>query len=194
MESDDNSHYLIYRALGISVEEGRKIDLFQNKGRFLYKYAGTFVEKATKACFLDAFPESKSVRIKNTVSTKPKTFEIDCLVDDLAIEIKWRDATTDGDHITKEHERVKAIKAAGYKPVRLMFFAPNRLGAQKVQRDLEKLYKTVGGEYHAGKAAWDYVKRYTNTDLFAIINDIADLSVALSEKQEEMWKIDEFGQ
>ncbi|MEY3881127.1 MAG: hypothetical protein RIQ94_1923, partial [Pseudomonadota bacterium] len=60
---DDVSHYLIYRVLGISFAEGQKIDLYQNKGRFLYKYAGSFLEQATKKCFEYAFPESGSLRI-----------------------------------------------------------------------------------------------------------------------------------
>ena len=31
MQDDDNSHYLIYRVLGISLEEGQNIDIYQNK-------------------------------------------------------------------------------------------------------------------------------------------------------------------
>ncbi len=61
---------------------------------------------ATKICFKHKFPESGSLRVPNTRGQRPKTFEIDCLVDTEAIEIKWRDATTDGDHITKEHTRI----------------------------------------------------------------------------------------
>ena len=122
MANDDNSHYLIYRVLGISDQEGRLIDIYQNKGRFLYKYAGSFLEEAAKACFLECFPESGSVRIPNTLGQRPQKFEIDCLVEERdAIEIKWRDATTDGDHITKEHTRMQCIKDAGYKPIRVMF-------------------------------------------------------------------------
>lgn len=34
MANDNKSHYLIYRVLGISFEEGENIDLYQNKGRF----------------------------------------------------------------------------------------------------------------------------------------------------------------
>ena len=45
METDDNSHYLLYRVLGISTSEGKKIDEYQNKRRFLYKYAGSFLEE-----------------------------------------------------------------------------------------------------------------------------------------------------
>ncbi len=41
MQADDVSHYLIYRVLGIAEAEGHLIDVYQNKGRFLYKYAGS---------------------------------------------------------------------------------------------------------------------------------------------------------
>jgi len=63
MESDDHSHYLIYQVLGVTDEEGRLIDIYQNKGRFLYKYAGSFLEEATKICFLRTFPDSGSLKI-----------------------------------------------------------------------------------------------------------------------------------
>ena len=123
MEADDNSYYLIYRVLGVTDEEGKLIDVYQNKGRFLYKYAGSFVEDAAKACFLAKYPDSGSIRVPNTIGQRPKTFEIDCLVENRdAIEIKWRDATTDGDHITKEHTRMQNVKNAGYKPIRVMFY------------------------------------------------------------------------
>ncbi|EJG73160.1 restriction endonuclease R.XbaI [Streptococcus pneumoniae 2082170] len=46
MANDNKSHYLIYRVLGISFEEGENIDLYQNKGRFLYKYAGSFFRRS----------------------------------------------------------------------------------------------------------------------------------------------------
>ena len=43
MKSDNNSHYFIYKVLGISEEEGTLVDEYQNKGRFLYNYAGSFL-------------------------------------------------------------------------------------------------------------------------------------------------------
>ena len=173
MEEDDKSHYLIYQVLGISDQEGRLIDLYQNKGRFLYKYAGSFLEEATKLCFLEAFPSSSTIKIPNTLGTRPKTFEIDCLEGNNAIEIKWRDATTDGDHITKEHTRIQVIKSAGYKPIRVMFFYPNRSQAIKIQNTLETLYNGIGGEYYCGDNAWKYVKDRTQIDLKQILEDIA---------------------
>lgn len=173
MGEDDVSHYLIYQVLGISNEEGHKIDVYQNKGRFLYKYAGSFLEEATKMCFKERFPDSGPVRVNNTRGTRPKTFEIDCLVDNDAIEIKWKDATTDGDHITKEHTRIQAIRDAGHKPIRVMFYYPNRAQAIRIQEALETLYGGVGGEYHHGEDAWNYVKRRTRVDLKAILERIA---------------------
>ena len=173
MEEDDKSHYLIYQVLGISDEEGKLIDLYQNKGRFLYKYAGSFLEEATKLCFLETFPDSATTKIPNTLGSRPKTFEIDCLEGNNAIEIKWRDATTDGDHITKEHTRIKVIKEAGYKPIRVMFYYPNRAQAIKIQNTLETLYNGIDGEYYYGDSAWEYVKDKTKVDLKQILEDIA---------------------
>lgn len=174
MEGDDLSHYLIYRVLGISEREGHLIDVYQNKGRFLYKYAGSFLEEATKLCFKEAFPDSGSLRIKNTRGQRPRTFEIDCLVGDDALEIKWKDATTDGDHITKEHTRIQVISDAGYTPIRVMFYYPNRAQAIRIQETLETLYKGVRGEYYFGDAAWSYVRDKTSIDLKAILEEIAN--------------------
>jgi len=174
MTADDRSHYLIYRVLGVSEAEGSKIDLYQNTGRFLYRHAGGFVEKATKLCFLAAFPKSGSVKIPNTRGQKPKTFEIDCLVGSVAHEIKWRDATTDGDHITKEHTRLKATIDAGYEPVRVMYFYPLRTQAIRIQQALEAVYAGSGGRYYWGDAAWDYIESETGVALKAFLEEIAD--------------------
>jgi len=174
MQGDDVSHYLIYRVLGVEETEGHLIDVYQNKGRFLYKYAGSFLEEATKLCFKEAFPDSGSLRIPNTRSQRPKTFEIDCLVDNDALEIKWKDATTDGDHITKEHTRIQVISEAGHIPIRVMFYYPNRAQAIRIQETLETLYQGIGGDYYYGEAAWEYVKTRTKIDLKAILEQIAD--------------------
>jgi hypothetical protein len=174
MLADDVSHYLIYRVLGISFYEGQQIDLYQNKGRFLYKYAGSFLEQATKKCFEYTFPESGSVRIPNTLGQRPKTFEIDCLVGNDALEIKWKDATTDGDHITKEHTRIRVIANAGYTPIRVMFYYPNRQQAMRIQQTLETLYQGIGGHYYYGDGAWAYVYEKTGVDLKAILEQIAN--------------------
>lgn len=173
MKADDRSHVLIYQVLGIGDQEGQLVDEYQNKGRFLYKYAGSFLEEAAKLCFLEKFPDSKAVRIPNNQGQRPATFEIDCLVVSKAIEIKWRDATTDGDHITKEHTRIRAIAAAGYTPVRVMFYYPNRSQAIKIQQTLETLYNGVNGHYYYGDAAWKYVKDQTGIDLFGILTKLA---------------------
>lgn len=173
MDEDDNSHYLIYQVLGIAEAEGTQIDVYQNKGRFLYKYAGSFLEEATKLCFKEKYPKSGAVKIANTRGTRPKTFEIDCLVGKDAIEIKWKDATTDGDHITKEHTRIQVIADAGFTPIRVMFYYPNRAQAIRIQETLETLYEGIGGKYYHADAAWDYVHKTTGIDLKAILEEIA---------------------
>lgn len=173
MEHDDRSHVLIYRVLGITEDEGKLIDVYQNKGRFLYKYAGSFLEEAAKLCFKKKFPESGSVRVPNTRGQRPKTFEVDCLVGGDALEIKWRDATTDGDHITKEHTRMQVIRDVGHKPIRVMFYYPNRDQAIRIQQTLESLYRSVHGEYHYGDAAWAYVQKRTDIDLLGILKELA---------------------
>jgi type II restriction enzyme len=175
MEADNNSHYLIYRVLGIATEKGKLIDEYQNMGRFLYKYAGSFLEEAAILCFEEKFPKTqRKLRIPNKLGSRPVTFEIDCLVGKDAYEIKWRDATTDGDHITKEHTRVKNIKNAGYKPIRIMFYYPNRTQAIRIQETLKTIYAGVNGKYYFGKGAWEIIKKKTGVDLLSILEKIAD--------------------
>jgi len=174
MENDDTSHYLIYRVLGVQEAEGHLIDVYQNKGRFLYNNAGKFLEKATTLCFKEAYPNSGSLKIPNTRGQRPKTFEIDCLVENDALEIKWKDATTDGDHITKEHTRIQVISDAGYVPIRVMFYYPNRTQSIRIQETLQTLYQGIGGEYYHGEAAWEYLRSRTKIDLKAILEEIAD--------------------
>jgi ApaLI-like restriction endonuclease len=178
MEDDDVSHYVLYQVLGIGVSEGKDIDIFQNKGRFLYKYAGSFLEEAARQCMIHKFPDAGPVALPNTIGQRPKNFGIDCLCPDgNAFEIKWRDATTDGDHITKEHTRMKVVADAGYKPMRVMFYYPNRDQAKRIQKTLETLYHGLGGEYHYGDGAWKFINDYTGVDLLAVINRIADEKV-----------------
>ncbi len=173
MKNDDNSHYLIYRVLGITTMEGQLIDRYQNTGRFLYKYTGSFLEEAATLCFKFRFPNGKKTKVANTLGSKPKTFEIDFLNGIDALEVKWRDATTDGDHITKEHTRVKVIKGHGFKPIRVMFYYPQRDQARRIQETLKTLYAGVDGEYYGGDEAWDFLIGYTGIDLKEILTEIA---------------------
>lgn len=174
MKADDNSHYLIYRVLGISNDAGSLIDAYQNTGRFLYKYAGSFLEEAASLCLFFSNSKGGKTTVENTEGKKPKTFEIDFLNDNDAVELKWRDATTDGDHITKEHTRVKAIKGHGYKPIRVMFYYPQREQAIRIQEALKTIYNGVNGEYYAGDDAWDYLTKVSGYDLKSILIEIAE--------------------
>lgn len=174
MKADDNSHYLIYRVLGITTTEGQLIDEYQNTGRFLYKYAGSFLEEAASLCLKFNNVEGGKFLVENNQSQRPKTFEIDFLDGNNAIEIKWRDATTDGDHITKEHTRVKSIESHGYVPIRVMFYYPQREQAIRIQATLETIYKGVKGQYYGGEEAWEFIKNYSGYDLKEILTKIAD--------------------
>lgn len=174
MKADDNSHYLIYRVLGIPHGEGVLIDEYQNTGRFLYKYAGSFLEEAATLCMFFSNSQGGKTLVKNTIGAKPKNFEIDFLNGLDAVELKWRDATTDGDHITKEHTRVQAIKSHGYKPIRVMFYYPQREQAIKIQETLKTIYAGIDGEYYAGDEAWDYLEKISGYDLKEILTEIAD--------------------
>jgi hypothetical protein len=173
MQSDDRSHYLIYQVLGIPDVEGELIDVYENKGRFLYKYAGAFLEEATFLCFKAKFPEAKPAQVENTLGLRPRRFGIDCLIGNDAVEIKWRDATTDGDHITKEHTRIKVIKDHGLTPIRVMFYYPNRGQAMRIQETIKAVYRGIGGECYIADDAWSYVQSRTGVDLKAILTDIA---------------------
>ena len=179
-QADDNSHHLIYRVLGISPEEGMLIDDYQNTGRFLYKYAGSFLEEVATLCLFFSNSDGGKTLVENTIGARPKKFEIDFLNGNDAIELKWRDATTDGDHITKEHTRVKVIKSHGYKPVRVMFYYPQRKQAIKIQETLKTIYAGVDGEYYAGDAAWNYLQSISGYDLKAILTEIASHQIHIA--------------
>lgn len=173
MQKDNTDHYMVYNALGFTSEEGYQIDYQQNVGRFLYKYAGSMLEELAIQCFKLKYPNSQQkVKLPNTIDSSPKTVEIDCLVGNKAYEIKWKDATTDGDHIKKEHKRVRIIKEAGYTPVRIMFFEPNRTQAISIQAKLRNLYNEIGGEYYAGEDAWNYMQRKTGINLKRLFQNL----------------------
>lgn len=175
MQKDKNNHYVVYNALGFTDEEGYEIDYHQNVGRFLYKYAGTMMEDLVLQCMKDTYPNAREkVFLKNTIDNSPKNVEIDCLIGKKAYEIKWRDATTDGDHIKKEKKRVKIIKDAGYTPVRIMLFEPERSQAINIQRQLKKLYEDMNGEYYSGEDAWEYLRKITGTDLKKFFDNLKE--------------------
>lgn len=174
IKNDNLDHTLIYKVLGISDEEGELIDKYQNKGRFLYNYAGNFLQDAAILCFKYKYNNVKEkYKVKNNLESKPKHFEIDCLIDNKAYEIKWRDATTDGDHIIKEHTRIKVIKSYGYTPIRLMFYYPNRKQSRKIQETIKTLYDGIVGEYYFGNEAWIHIHKTTGVNLLQILKDIA---------------------
>ena len=166
MAKNSVEHLRLYEVLGLSEEEGHKIDLYQNIGRFVYKYAGALIEEATLAV-LQHSRDGESISIPNTISQNPKKFAIDFFArkDNKAHEIKWRDATTDGDHIRKEHNKIQCIVKAGMMPVRVMYYMPNRKQAIRIQEAIIAVYRKHG-EAHVGREAWDYIREYSGFDLY----------------------------
>ena len=171
LEMSENSieHFKLYRVFGFSDEEGFRIDLYQNIGRFVYKYAGALLEQSTVAV-LQYTKDGESIRIPNTINRSPKRFQIDFFVrsDNKAHEVKWRDATTDGDHVRKEHDKVQCIIDAGMIPVRVMYYMPNRKQAIRIQERITTIYREHG-EAYTGKEAWQYIRDYTGFDLRAYL-------------------------
>jgi len=115
----------------------------------------------------------KAMRIPNTEGSRPKTFEIDCVIGQEALEVKWRDATTEGDHIMKEHTRVRTISKVGYAPIRVMFYYPNRGQAMKIQQTIESIYHGLHGQYYHSDEARGYIKTKTGVDLKGILEMLA---------------------
>lgn len=76
MLQDDRSHYLIYRVLGIHEDEGMLIDAYQNRGRFLYKYAGAFLEEACVLCIQSKYPDAKKLRFPIRLPAALRTLKL----------------------------------------------------------------------------------------------------------------------
>lgn len=168
MIHDANEHYIVYKVLGIDEEEHSKIDHYQNKGRFVFKYAGALLEDLARLC-IGGVP----VSFENKISTSPKKFHIDCYVEstNLAHEIKWKDGTTDGDHTKKESNKIQGMINEGMTPVRVMFFMPEREQSKKIQEKVIAAYKANGYAY-IGNDAFDYVKKCSGIDLKLIFNSL----------------------
>ena len=65
----------------------------------------------------------------------------------------------------------------GYKPIRIMFYYPNRTQAIKIQETIKDMYSGLGGLYYFGCSAWNYIKQITDIDLKAILEGIAKMGV-----------------
>lgn len=132
------------------------------------------MEKVTLLCLQAKYPDGEcKVRVPNDTSMRPKTYEIDFLNGVDAIEIKWRNATTDGDHIAKEHARVQAIKKKGYTPIRVMYYYPQRVQALRIQETIKTIYRGLDGYYYFGDEAWVFIKDYTGIDLESILHNLS---------------------
>ncbi len=170
MDGDLNEHFIIYKVLGIHDDEHMIIDKYQNIGRFLFKYAGALLEDIARISL-----GGEKIKFENSISSSPKKFEIDCYTEDdnKAHEIKWKDATTDGDHDKKEHNKIKAIIKEGYIPVRVMFFMPERKNAIDIQNKIISLYDKYG-EVYVGNDAFQYIKDYSSIDIKQVFEEFIE--------------------
>ena len=73
-----------------------------------------------------------------------------------------------------EGELMNAVKEAGYKPIRVMFYYPQREQAIKIQETLKTIYSGVNGEYYSEDAAWDYLQKTSGYNLKEILTEIAE--------------------
>ncbi len=65
------------------------------------------------------------------------------------------------------------MKNAGFHPIRVMFYYPNRTQAMRIQQTLQTLYAGVDGEYHFGDDAWAYVMKRTGVGLLSVLRKLA---------------------
>ena len=144
-------------SLNISTKDKKKSDLIEA----IYAYERAEIDNAIKSGASFELLKSKIEKLAGEYRSN------------LHAKITARkDATTDGDHITKEHTRVKVIKNHGYTPVRVMFYYPQREQAIKIQETLKTLYKGIDGEYYAGDDAWDYLTKISGYDLKVILTEM----------------------
>ena len=165
----NGQHLEVYELFDIPKDEGRKIELYHNLGRLFYNAVGRLLQDTTQAV-ISHTKGGKSIKIPNTISSSPKKFEIDSFVeqDKKAHEIKWRDATTDGDHVRKENHKVQCIVQQRMIPVRVMYYMPVSVQAIKIQTKVLAAYRQHG-EAYVGEDAWSYIKDYTGVDLHAYL-------------------------
>jgi hypothetical protein len=166
MAKDANHHHFLYQMMGLSDLEAVELDVNQNNSRLLYRRLALCVEDLVWECFTAAQPDSlRHVIIPNVVGEKPANFEIDIVSANRGLEVKWRDATTDGDHVMKEKHRIISVAAAGYIPHRIMLCTPEREQARKIQERMRRIYAQNNGFFLAGDDAWSFIKQETGFNL-----------------------------
>lgn len=157
-------YYEIMELYGFKKDDCMKLDIYHNTSRLTFRSLGKLLEDLTTTV-LSHTKGGHKLQLTNP-NPPPTTFYIDWVIpkENRAYEIKWRDATTDGDHVRKEEAKISAISNSGYKPIRVMYYRPTRLQAQAICDRVTRLYKKHG-EAYIGKDAWNHIKAYTGFDL-----------------------------
>jgi hypothetical protein len=165
MDSEDPDSHILFKLLGFDKEESKKIDLYHNIGRLVYRSSADLMEKIVIKLF-ETTKNATRLRLENPFPP-PQIFNIDAYVksEKRAYEIKWKHATTDGDHVNKEMQKPKTIKKHGLIPIHLVFFTSERKNAISALDRIIKAYKSVDGEVYVGNDAFQHLHEYTGFDL-----------------------------
>ena len=157
-------YYEIMELYGFGKDDCMELDVYHNTSRLTFRSLGKLLEDLTTTVF--SHTKGGNPLTLNNPNPPPTTFYIDWVIpnENRVYEIKWRDATTDGDHVRKEEAKISAISSSGYKPIRVMYYRPTRAQAKAICDRVTALYEKHG-EAYIGKDAWNHIKIYTGFDL-----------------------------
>lgn len=160
---DQNTdHYELYNVLGI--EDASLMEREHYKMRVVAANVGRMMEEVVIATLLHKFPQAKPKhKVANIRSPSPSMYEIDCLIDNTAVEIKFRETTTDGDHAKKEENKLQTIIDYNLIPVRLIMYGT------PTSKDLIEAYQQNDGLYLVGDEAWQWIQDQTGVDLRSVL-------------------------
>jgi len=161
-------YFEIMELYGFKKDDCIKLDVYHNTSRLTFRSLGKLLEDLTTTV-LKYTKGGNPLQLSNP-NPPPKTFYIDWVIPQgkRVYEIKWRDATTDGDHVRKEEAKISAISRNGYKPIRVMYYHPTRIQAKAICDRVTALYREHG-EAYVGKDAWNHIKFYTGFDLRSFV-------------------------
>jgi hypothetical protein len=163
-------HYNFYSMFGFEPEESRQLDYHHHVSRILFSHIGTFIQDIAYLCFYYKYKTTQmNFPVKNVISEKPKKFKIDILVNNQAIELKWRESTTDGDHFIKEEVKVHNALKHDYAPIKLVFCDSIYGQSKKASEKMKRMYIKNGGQFISGIDAWKYLDKLVGFDVLKFI-------------------------
>ena len=67
---------------------------------------------------------------------------------------------------------MQTVRNAGYKPIRAMFYYPNRVRAQRIQKNLGNSLRRCRRRIPLWKRHMNYIQKYTGVDLKDVLEKI----------------------